>query len=87
MNYDKDCPKMKMNGKKLRQFQFYFPGLLGTSLMLEQETKKSLINSSFRYLQCTQTTYLPEYNIWLVTPLIDFSAPFSNSILFAILNM
>ena len=31
------CPKMKMNGIKLSQLQFHFPGLQGTH-MLEQET-------------------------------------------------
>ena len=31
------CSKMKMNGKNLSQFQFHFPGLLGTSLMSKQE--------------------------------------------------
>ena len=32
-----------MNGKKLSEFQFHFPGLLATSPILKQETKKSLI--------------------------------------------
>ena len=27
------CSKLKMNGKKLSQFQLHFPGLLGTSPM------------------------------------------------------
>jgi hypothetical protein len=39
------CLKMKMNGKTLSQFQFLFPGLLETSLMLKQETKKSIIGN------------------------------------------
>ena len=38
---------MKMNGKKLSQFQFHFPGLLGTSPLLKQEMKKSLIKFMF----------------------------------------
>ena len=37
---------MKMNGKKLSRCQFHFPGLLGTSPMSKQETKKK----SFRFL-------------------------------------
>ncbi len=32
------CLKMKMKGKKLSKSQFYFPGLLETSLMSKQET-------------------------------------------------
>jgi hypothetical protein len=34
--------KRKINGKKLSQFQFHFPGHLGTSPMSKQETKKIL---------------------------------------------
>ena len=34
------CPKMKMNGKKLSKFQFHFPELPRTSLMLKHKTKK-----------------------------------------------
>ena len=37
---DTHCSKVKMNGKKLSKFQFHFPGLLGTSQMSKQETKK-----------------------------------------------
>ena len=32
------CSKIKMNGKKLSNFQFHIPGLLWTSLMSKQET-------------------------------------------------
>ena len=32
------CSKMKMKGRKQSQFQFHFPGLLGTSPMSKQET-------------------------------------------------
>ena len=35
------CLKMKMNGQKRSKFQYHFTGLLGTSLMLKQETEKS----------------------------------------------
>ena len=37
------CSKIKMKEKKLSQSQFHFPGLLGTSLMSKQETKKKFI--------------------------------------------
>ena len=38
-----------MNYKKLSKFQFHFPGLLGTSPMLKQGTKKSLIIGHWRW--------------------------------------
>ena len=36
--------KLKINGKKLSRFQFHFPGLLGTSPMSKQDTKKIIYN-------------------------------------------
>ena len=41
---------MKMNGKKLSWFQFYFPGLLGTSSMPKQERNSfSIIGPENKY--------------------------------------
>ena len=37
VKYIPHCSKVKMNGKKLSRCLFYFPGLLGTSLMSKQE--------------------------------------------------
>ena len=58
------CSKLKMNGKKLSKFQFHFPGLLGTSLMSKQETKKIL----------GPVHLLPKRDKWdfLRSPVIDF---------------
>ena len=36
------CPKMKMNGKKLSKFQFYFSGLLIAYPMLKNEKNVSV---------------------------------------------
>ena len=38
-NFSQHSPKMKINGKKLSQFQFYFPGLLETFLMNKKRKK------------------------------------------------
>ena len=40
------CLRLKMNGKKLSQFQFHFPGLLETSPMSKQETEKISIGDN-----------------------------------------
>ena len=37
------CLKMKINSKKLSQFQLYLPGLLETSPMSKKETEKESI--------------------------------------------
>ena len=34
---------MEKNGKKMSRFQFHFTGLLGTSSMSKQETKKNIL--------------------------------------------
>ena len=62
---------IKMNGKKLSQFQFYFEGLLGTSTKLKQETKKKfLVLESGKFLEAlgskigTGSVFCHSFSFW-----------------------